>query len=177
MKNRLVLTMGGRDRVGVVKMLSNVVFRNHGNLEQSRMARLGGEFTGILLVTVEDEHLDRLMEDLSNLDKLGLKVFARHVDDEALEGLRGHVPYEVKVKGADHEGILSNVADKFAEAGVNIAELTTAVTHAPVTGAALFTMTAIVSAPPDKTIKVLRNQLAQVADEMGVDVEVQLCVE
>ena len=176
MENRLVLTVGGQDRVGVVKTVSNAVFRNGGNLEQSRMARLGGEFVGILLIRAGDEHLDDLMADLMNLEKLGLKVYVRLLDETSIERLKGFVPHQVVVKGADHEGILHRVSDELADAGVNIEELTTEVANAPNTGTSLFTMTATVAIPPGMTTQMLRDHMNRVAEKMGLDTEVRMSI-
>jgi glycine cleavage system regulatory protein len=40
----LVVTAVGQDRRGTVKMITDVVVTHFANIEESRMARLGGEF-------------------------------------------------------------------------------------------------------------------------------------
>jgi glycine cleavage system transcriptional repressor len=59
---------------------------------------------------------------------------------------------------------------------MNIETLDTRVTKAPITGTPLFSMQAIVQAPPDLTLAQLRQKLAEVGDELGVDIEVKLPV-
>ena len=53
MKATLVLTLIGLDKPGLVKAISNTATRHGANWEASRMARLGGRFAGLLLVTLE----------------------------------------------------------------------------------------------------------------------------
>src|SRR5688572_11460412 len=74
MKATLVLTLIGVDRPGLVKEISNVATKHGANWEASRMARLGGRFAGLLLVTLEPAHAEALRRDLEALSDPGLKV-------------------------------------------------------------------------------------------------------
>ena len=48
-----MVTASGSDRPGIVSRVSKRVLECGGNLEESRMARLAGEFSILLLVTVD----------------------------------------------------------------------------------------------------------------------------
>src|SRR5688500_1348125 len=74
MKATLVLTLIGLDKPGLVKAISDAAARHGANWEASRMARLGGKFAGLLLVTLEPARVDALQRDLEALSELGLKV-------------------------------------------------------------------------------------------------------
>ena len=52
-RTSLVVTFTGPDRPGIVASFARVVGEHGGNWEESRMARLAGQFAGILEVTVE----------------------------------------------------------------------------------------------------------------------------
>ena len=54
----LTLTLIGRDRVGLVRSLSERVAAAGGNWLESRMARLAGQFAGILLVDVPEAEVE-----------------------------------------------------------------------------------------------------------------------
>ena len=172
MLNHLVVTTTGSDRPGIVRRVTEALVAHGANMEESRMARLGGEFAGIMLVAVPEERLSSLKEELAGLEREGLHVVTKPT---AVVGgmFQGYVPYEVSMSGADHQGIVHAVADFLAGQGINIESLETDTTNAPVTGATLFSMRALVQAPPSISFGELRRNLAEIADRLGVDVEVK----
>ena len=52
----------------------------------------------------------------------------------------------------------------------------TQVTRAPITGTPIFSMQAMVEAPPELSLPTLRHKLTELADELGVDIEVRMPV-
>ena len=54
MQSRLVLTLIGKDRPGLVEALAATVAEHGGNWVESRMCRLGGEFAGVLRVEISE---------------------------------------------------------------------------------------------------------------------------
>ena len=64
---------------------------------------------------------------------------------EARPGWRA---YRIEVEGADHEGIIHEVARYLSERGINIESVDSETTLAPVSGSPLFAMTARSSSPP-----------------------------
>jgi glycine cleavage system transcriptional repressor len=170
MLSHLVLTVNAPDRPGIVQRVTEVIVRQGGNIEEARMARLGGEFAAILLVSLPEANADGLRSDLAELEHGNLRVTS-HPTTWTAEPFQGYVPYELVVSGADHQGILHEVADFLASEGINIDSLDTEVTNAPVTGVALFSMRAELQAPPAVSFGELRRKLAEIGDELGVDVE------
>jgi glycine cleavage system transcriptional repressor len=168
----LVVTVTGPDRPGIVQRLAEVLVAHGGNVESSRMAQLGGEFAAVLLASVPDGNADALVSHLAELEREGLQVLARPTTRRP-DAFAGYVPYRVSLAGADHRGILHAVADFLAGQGVNIESLDTEVANAPETGAALFSMEALVQAPPALSLKELRRRLGEVADRFGVDIDVR----
>ena len=67
MANSLVLTICAHDRPGVMKLISNTIAQCDGNWLESRMARLGGQFAGIVRVECSEEKLSQLRENLKAL--------------------------------------------------------------------------------------------------------------
>ena len=170
----LVVTAVGQDRRGTVEMITDVVVKHFANIEESRMARLGGEFAVIMLLSLSDENLDLLTRDLNGLNEKGLTVISRQTDLSRTEKFQGFVPYEISVLGADHEGIVNSVARYLAAERINVEEMDTRVTNAPNTGTPLFSMTARVQAPPTLSLSELRTKLAEVGDQLDVDIEVKM---
>ncbi len=170
----LVVTAVGQDRRGTVEMITDVVVNHSANIEESRMARLGGEFAVIMMLSLADENLESLTQDLNDLNKKGLMIISRQTDHSRMQKFQGFVPYEISVLGADHEGIVNSVARYLASEQINVEEMDTRVTHAPNTGTPLFSMTARIQAPPTLSLSELRSKLADVGDELDVDIEVKL---
>ena len=173
-KEYLVTTVVGPDRRGIVEKITAVVSDNQANIEESRMARLGGEFAVIMLISLPGAKEEDLLAGLAQLKEQNLTVFTRPTNLSRLEKFQGFVPYEISVTGADHEGIVHSVARYLALERVNVETMDTRVTQAPITGTPLFSMHAIVQAPPELTLHRFRQKLAEVGDELGVDIEVKL---
>ena len=172
----LVVTIVGPDRRGIVEKITAVMVAYAVNIEESKMARLGGEFAVIMLLSLPGEKENELLASLDTLKEHELTIFSRPTNLSRLERFQGYVPYEISVLGADHEGIVHNVAQYITAERMNIEKLDTRVTKAPISGTPLFSMHAIVQAPPEITLTQLRQKLANVGDELGVDIEVKLPV-
>jgi len=74
-KSHLVLTAVGPDRPGLVNRISSLIHEASANLEDSRMAILGGEFALLVLVSGTDAAVARVEQEAVRLEpELGLKV-------------------------------------------------------------------------------------------------------
>ena len=49
MRKNIVFTLTGSDKIGIVEEVTKVFLDHNGNVETSRMARLGGEFAILML--------------------------------------------------------------------------------------------------------------------------------
>ena len=77
-RSMLVLSVIGADRTGLVQSLAEKISAVGANWEESRMARLAGQFAGILLVTVDTAKSDELVASLRKLGEAsGLHVTVR----------------------------------------------------------------------------------------------------
>lgn len=173
MKTQMIITITCTDRPGIVHQLSEKLLEQGANLEASRMARLGGEFVGIIQAAIPENRLADIEARLGEIDESMNIVtrVARPVESERYANL---VSYKILVTGADHEGIVHGVAQFLADKGVNIEELTTNISHAPIAGTPLFSMHLEVAAPSTLTIADFRNWLTPIAEEQGVDIEIML---
>lgn len=172
----LVVTIVGPDRRGIVEKITAIMLKYAANIEESKMARLGGEFAVIMLLSLPGDKEEVLLSSLDNLKEHELTIISRPTNLSRLERFAGYVPYEISVIGADHEGIVHNVAQYITSERMNIETLDTRVSKAPISGTPLFSMHAIVQAPPELTLPKLRQKLAEVGDDLGVDIEVKLPV-
>jgi glycine cleavage system transcriptional repressor len=142
------------------------------NVETSRMSRLGGEFAMLLLASVPQERAGDVEGALATLAAQGYRIAStvtREPIDEARAAWRS---YRVEVRGADHEGIIHEVARGLANRGISIEAAETGTTEAPITGTPLFTMTALVAVPPDVVEQEWMGSLEEAASVSNVDVTI-----
>ena len=166
MRTSLVLTVIGDDKPGIVEQLSDRILATGANWEESRMARLAGKFAGLLRVSVEADRAEQLAGALRALDAGGLTVVVEpSADGDSAE------PREVslEVVGNDHPGIVRDISRVLAQHDVNIEELETEITSAPMSGEALFHARASLRVPPSVAIDRLRGVLESLAGELMVD--------
>jgi glycine cleavage system regulatory protein len=164
----LTLTLIGRDRPGLVRSLSERVAAAGGNWLESRMARLAGQFAGILLVDVPEAGVARLVADLQALEAEGL-----HAAVERGLGEDAPAPYQtlvLELVGQDHPGIVREIAQALASRRVNIEELTTRVVSASFSGERMFEAEARLRVPADLSAVDLRDTLEVLANELMVDI-------
>lgn len=162
----LIFTVIGDDRPGLVSTVSAPVSTHGANWERSRFARLAGKFAGIVLVTVPDERLDALAEDLRGLESQGLQI-----DIERTDELREEESQQLRLEliGADHPGIVAEITASLASRRVSIEDLSTDVRDAPMAGGTLFEAQALLKAPPTMSTEELRSMLEDLADDLMVE--------
>lgn len=166
MRSSLVLTIIGPDRTGLVESIAAAVAEHGGNWVESRMARLGGQFAGILLVDVPPEGRDALADALQKLETKGLRVVIEASDEEAPAA----APLRFEVLGHDRPGVVRDVSRLLASRGVNVIELDTEVYSAPMTGEPLFKATVEAVPPAEADLNELKQAIEQAADAVGMDV-------
>ena len=171
MRTDIVVTLTGTDRVGIVEEVTAAVLKLEGNVETSRMVRLGGEFALLMLVSLPAERLAELDGAVSALAAQGFQVTTSPTQrTEPQHG--GWLPYQVSVTGADHEGIIHEIAQGLSQLGINIESMDTGTAEAPVTGSPLFSMTALVLVPSTLSEDEWMAALAEAGDQANVDIEV-----
>jgi glycine cleavage system regulatory protein len=167
MISSLVLTVLGPDRPGLVGAIADLVAQHGGSWQESRMARLSGQFAGILRVECPAENRSALELDLADLKTNGLLVTIAHDDSGAASAgpLVG-----IEITGHDEPGIVKRVASTFARLGVNVEELNTSLESAPMAGHLLFCTRGKVSLPNDLPLQDLIVALENVGSDLTVDI-------
>lgn len=166
----LVLTVLGDDHAGLVRALSGVIADHGGNWEKSRMSHLAGKFAGIVLVTVAEENAEALVRDLEPLETQGL------LDITAKLSIPTPAPVEstrltLEIVGLDQPGIVRDISDALAIRAVNIEELETETSNAPMDGGMLFKARAVLVLPPDVSAESLTEVLEDLAHQLMVDID------
>jgi glycine cleavage system transcriptional repressor len=172
MPTNVVFTLTGPDRIGIVEEVTHALLELGGNVGTSRMARLGGEFAILMLVALPEAQADKLDAAFASLVAQGYKVTIGLTAAGRAEEHAGWLPYQIEVTGADHEGIVHEVAAGLSRLNINIESAETCTTSAPESGAPLFTMTAQVAVPPNLAETDWIAALSAAGDESNVDIEV-----
>lgn len=159
----LILTVIGPDRPGLVRALSAAVAARGGSWLESRMARLAGQFAGIVLVDAPAG----LLDDLRTLESQGLRIITQDVGPipEPASGQR----MTLEVVGNDRPGIVRDVTQVLAECGLNIEELATDVSSGSFSGGTLFRAQAVLRAPSEAAIEAARTGLEELGNELMVE--------
>lgn len=133
------------------------------------MCRLGGQFAGILRVEVATEKVEALTAGLAQLQSVGLSVEVLRDDTTptAATGTRA----TLDTVGQDQPGILRRVTGVLAARGLNIEDLTSERTEAPMGGGTLFRIRALLTVPPDATLEQVRADLEAIAPDLMVELK------
>ena len=124
----LVVTVSGPDRHGIVRSLSETAERFGASWAASRMARLAGDFAGMIHLEVPRERADALAEALRALDSAGLRVTVAQ-SDAAARAAGGAALREVELRliGDDRPGIVAALTRKLSLRGIGIETMHTEV--------------------------------------------------
>ncbi|HEU0289195.1 MAG TPA: ACT domain-containing protein [Burkholderiales bacterium] len=169
MANEMVLTVIARDRPGLVKALSETIAQHGGNWIDSSMARLGGEFAGILRVSVPPGQSDALEAALGKLGDAGISVAIRKGETSTATSNGRRVRLELI--GVDHPGIIHRISTALSALDISIDELDTRVFTGSMSAEPMFEAKAAIVLPDGVEESNLRATLEALAKDLMVDVE------
>ncbi|HEY3666983.1 MAG TPA: ACT domain-containing protein [Polyangiaceae bacterium] len=163
-KSYLVLTALGPDRPGLVNEISAMVLAAGANLEDSRMAILGGEFALLILLSGEAKAIATVEARAADLGpRLGLQLLSKPTSSP--QAAQDFLPYRIRVTGVDRPGIVQGVASVLAGRGVNVARLESRLAYAPESGTPMFILEAALQIPSALALADLRRELASACDQ------------
>ena len=160
----LAVTAVGADQPGIIARVTAVLLAHDGNLADSTMTILGGQFAIVLLVDSADDPaaLEAALGDATR--DLGLVVSVRAVGPGHESAPPTHM---VSVYGADRPGIVHAVTSTLAAHDINITDLETSVIEGE---EPVYVMLLEVSLPPDADVVALTGSLH---DTVGLDVTIE----
>jgi glycine cleavage system regulatory protein len=167
----LIVTVIGRDKPGLVNALSEKVAAFGGSWLESRMARLAGEFAGIVLVDIPEANAEGLAAALRDLEATGLRATVARSAGGPSAG--NYKSMKLDLVAHDRPGIVRDVTQALAQHRVNIEEFTSGITSASFSGEKLFQATARLGVLDDVAIDDLRRTLERLANEIMVDVTLE----
>jgi glycine cleavage system transcriptional repressor len=168
--HHVVLTAVGADRPGLVDEVARYVLERGGNLEDSRMVNLHGQFAMMMLVAGSDDVIARLRDGLGALRRDShVRVELQAADLAQGAASAAAIPYRLNTWAMDHPGLVQSVAHLLSGLGVNIESADTSLRPAPYTNTPLFEMELVVAVPADLHVADLREALGRLCDELNID--------
>lgn len=170
----VLLLATGRDRPGLVDQVSGLIYEAGCNLEDSRMAILGGEFSLMVLATGAPESLARLVAGVPRLEKeldLFVKVKETVAGQSQPKGSAPHLRCRLDAVAMDHPGIVHRLTRLLHEHQINVARLDTTRSSAPITGTPMFAMEMDLDVPAQVSLAALRSQLVRWAEAANIDLD------
>lgn len=116
-----MVTVVGRDKSGIVAGLSQALTTDGWSLGETSMARLGGNFTIMMMAGGEGSaaDLEKILQ--SAASSLGLNVHVDSIEAKLHEHPEPNV--QLRVFCADRAGIVADVTNALASAGLHILDL------------------------------------------------------
>jgi len=168
MSSLIVISAIGSDRPGIVHALTGAILSRQGNILDSRMTVLGGEFAVLMLVSAEEAALTALEQDRQALEQLLDLTLTLKRTRQRQANTRA-LPYRVEVVAMDHPGIVHDIANFFSDRGINIDDLHTGTYAAPHTGTTMFNLHITLSVPAEESVSKLRDSFLDFCEARNLD--------
>jgi glycine cleavage system transcriptional repressor len=165
---RIVFSVG-KDRPGIVDDISTLLYEQGANIEDSRMAVMGGCFSSMVLFSCTPEQLESIQAALKRLEQVGLEISIHPAEGPTAPPVDPALPLRLDVKAMDHPGIVQRIVHILRTHDVNIQTLSTQVTQAPLSGAPLFGLTLEAAVPAEAPISKIKGALQALAAEINLD--------
>lgn len=174
MNTQMVLFAIGPDKPGLVKEITAVIHESGGNLEDSRMASLAGDFALIVLFSGNNDAIDSVKKRCAQLEsKLNITTQFKISTQKTDTGENSDFQFEAT--GHDQPGIVSRLSQVFADNGANLVSLETSLFNLAFAGTPMFRVNGQVSVPSGADIAKLRELLENVCDDMELLLEFTAC--
>jgi len=167
----IVFTFIGNDKPGLVEKLSNTVSEQGGNWLESRMSQLAGHFAGIARVQISSDKAEQLRSALSTLSGDDLSVSLE--DPNTSHDIAGHKDIKLNLLGNDRPGIVKELSSALAALHINVCEMNTQVSSAPMSAELLFSASAEIQVPAALDIGDLSDKLDDIANQLDVDISLE----
>ncbi len=173
MSTTVVFTFIGADKPGLVEKLSNTVSQHGGNWLESRMSQLAGYFAGITRVQISNDQREKLCRALEGLSTSGLQVNIQSNDPTEAATTTEYRHLQLNLIGNDRPGIVRELTSALAARQINVCEMNTHVSSAPMTAETLFEANADIQVPASLDINELSDKLDEIANDLSVDINLE----
>ncbi len=171
METSYIVTFIGDDRPGLVESVSGVIEQNGGNWHESRLSQLGGKFAGLVLVSLPTDSGAGLEAALKKLSAHGLSVRVTATGPGSIiDSSRG---IRLTVIGPDRLGIVREISRALANHDVNVVDMESKVSSAPMSAEKLFEARIEAEIPRATSLDELSDTLDEIANQMTLDIDLE----
>jgi len=173
MANQNILLIAvGPDQVGLVQKISEFIVQRGGNIEDSRMAVLVGEFALIVLISGSADKLQQISDSVGKLaEQTGLTISTKQPAPK--KTAEPAIPYKLVASCMDYPGIVHKLSSVVSLHGANIESMETQTYAAPITGAPIFQLEAILTLPARVNINKLRAAFEEMEREENINIDLE----
>tara|TARA_R100000005_G_scaffold5300_1_gene2590 strand:- start:9270 stop:9818 length:549 start_codon:yes stop_codon:yes gene_type:complete len=168
-QSSFIVTFIGDDRPGLVEQLSSAIERCGGNWQESRLSQLGGKFAGLVLVSLPEDAGDTLQQALKGLASSGISV--RVTPATAGTAPAAGQRITLAVLGPDRPGIVREISRALAAEQVNVIDMESEVSSAPMSGELLFRADILAEIPQGASRDALTDALDGIAEQMTLEID------
>ena len=169
METSYIITFIGDDRPGLVEQLSAVIENNGGNWHESRLSQLGGKFAGLILLSLPADGGPSLEAGLNELASSGISVRVTATGEKSASSPGQHIM--LNIMGPDRPGIVREISSALAQRKINVLEMDSQVSSAPMSAEKLFSAGIKGWIPEATNIEDLRDTLDEIANQMTLEID------
>ena len=172
--NKVILSILGHDRPGIVAAVSKILFEQNCNIENVSQTILQSEFSGTFISSLPDDLTNeelhgRLSQEMTPLD---LQVHLKSIGDrESYACLVACEPFVITTRGPDQKGLVARITEIIARYSVNVTNLQAVFKggNDPNDNIMIYE----VDVPLECDQKALERDLRDKADELGLRISIQ----
>lgn len=168
MTTSIVFTFIGADKPGLIEQISLTVSSHDGNWLESRMSQLAGQFAGIARISIDDTKANKLIDALQKLSNKDLTLTVTQGNASTLAIATQQ--RQLSIVGYDRAGIVREVSSALASRRINVCEMSSNITSAPMTGESMFEANATIEVPLTLDIGELIDKLDDIASDLTIDI-------
>lgn len=170
MTTSVVFTFIGEDKPGLIEKIANTVSSKGGNWLESRMSQLAGQFAGITRVSISVDKAAALKTALEALSDQGLTIVVQAGSETITSSSQQQ---QLTMIGNDRPGIVHEVSSALAARGINICEMISGITSAPMTAEPLFEASATIEVPGTIDFDELTETLDYIGNELTIEINLE----
>ena len=171
---KVVISVLGQDRPGIIAAVSGILFEQGCNIENVDQTILQSEFSGIFIagipVGMEFESLHKKL--IEGVKGMGLNIFIKPLDHSQPRLEFGpSEPFVFTTRGPDRKGLVASITRVIADYGVNVTNLQAVFrgTDNPSDNIMIYE----VDVPSDVNQKDLHADLRRTAERLGLEISIQ----
>jgi glycine cleavage system regulatory protein len=178
MNKTVICSFIGNDKTGIVELLAKTISDCSGNWLESSMAKLAGHFAGIVRVDIDEDKVEALRLALNNLTKSGLAIQLALPDkaaanDTEIASSAKHA-IQLNIVGNDRPGIVYEVSQALVAAKINVVNMQTHLSSAPMSGDSLFHSTMALTNDNEHDLDALELQLEKIAERLSIEIDLEV---